>query len=47
MDMGDAAALVRRRIGALKSARDLLRCVDSSVMRLLQYDNSIKTPDES
>jgi hypothetical protein len=45
--MGHADARVCRRTGALKAKRDLLRRVDNSVARLMQYDDSIKTPDES
>ena len=47
MGMGHADARVCRRIGALKAKRDLLRRIDNSVARLMQYDDSIKTPDES
>jgi len=46
MDMGDADARICRRIGALKAERDLLRRLDNSVARLMQYGDSIKTPDE-
>jgi hypothetical protein len=47
MDMGQADARVCRRMGALKAEPDLLRRVDNSVARLMRYDDSIKTPDES
>jgi hypothetical protein len=47
MGVGHADARVCRRIGALKAKRDLLRRLDNSVARLIQYDDSIKTPDES
>jgi hypothetical protein len=42
MGMGHADARVCRRIGALKAKRDLLRRLDNSVARLMQYDDQLK-----